>query len=322
MFYRLDIEITIAGKTFRRVNEVEIVNTVDALEDRARIVIPTTARLERAGEFITEVETAKTFAPGDEVLIKAGYNGELYEEFRGFVRRIQPNIPVVVECEDETYLLRRKRISGSWKNALLIQIIREVLSGTGVSLVGEIPTIRFQAFYVRDTTPARVLQRLREEYGLTIYFKGWKELVVSLSDQADGTTVKYETGLNVIDTDLEWIDEQDIDLEIKAVLIKPDNTQVEKKVGIPGGELRTIYLYDIAEDSLETRAKEELRKYTYSGYRGSFQGFLLPRVERGNVVSFTDSNFQERAGNYFVEEVKTTISTSGGRRAIKIGIRA
>jgi hypothetical protein len=142
----LNAEIQIGDKVFRRVNQVEISSTADRLEDTATIKLPTTARLEREGEYISEVETAKTFSVGDAVTIKLGYNGALRTEFQGYVRAIHPNIPLEIECEDAIYLLKRKTVAKSWRTATLKQILQEILSGTTISLAGDPPTITFQRF--------------------------------------------------------------------------------------------------------------------------------------------------------------------------------
>lgn len=303
-------------------NSVEIESDMRRLEDVATIKLPTTARLVRAGEFVTEVETAKTFAVGDEVVIKLGYDGELREEFHGYVRKIRPNTPLEIECEDATYLLKRKNLQKAWRAATLRDILDYILADTGISLQGEPPTVNFTHFYLKNVSAAKALQKLKDEYGLTMYFKSFKKLFVGISSDDDGTLVKYEFGTNVIDNDLEWMDESDVRLKIKAVHVRPDNTQVTQEVGDPDGEQRTIFLYDLENaDDLERKAKEELKKYTFSGYKGSFNAFLLPVVRVGNVAQITDPNFPERSGKYLVEKVTVSYGEGGGRRKVTPGLK-
>jgi hypothetical protein len=318
MYYYLSAEITIGGKKFSRVNSVEIETDMRRLEDIATIKLPTTARLVRDGEMISEVETARTFAVGDEVSIKLGYDGELREEFHGFVRKIRPNTPLEIECEDAVFLLKRKPLKRSFKNTTLKELLNYILADTGISLAGEPPGVNFTHFYLRDNiSAAKALQKLKEEYGLTIYFKSFKSLFVGIASDDDGKTVKYRFGENVIDNDLEWTDEADVKMRVKAIHVKANNTQVKKEVGDPDGELRTIYLYDLEKESdLERLALEELKKQTYSGYRGTFKTFLLPVVRVGNIASITDPNFPERAGSYLVEKVKVTYDEGGARRIV------
>jgi len=323
----LSAEITIGPeggekKKFRRVNSVEIESDMRRLEDVATIKMPTTARLVRAGEFISEVETEKTFKVGDEVVIKLGYDGELVEEFHGYVRKIRPNTPLEIECEDATFLLKRKNLQKAWRSATLRDILDYVLADTGITLHGEPPGVNFTHFYLKNVSAAKSLQKLKDEYGLTMYFKSFKKLFVGISSDDDGTAVKYRFGENVIDNDLEWTDEKDVRLKVKAVHVRPDNTQVTKEVGDPDGEQRTIFLYDLDKPSdLERRALEELKKYTFSGYKGSFNGFLRPVVRVGNVAKITDPNFTERAGDYLVEKVTVSFGDGGGRRKVTPGLK-
>lgn len=322
MYFYLSAEITIGGKKFSRVNSVEIETDMHRLEDVATIKLPTTARLVRDGEMISEVETARTFAVGDEVSIKLGYDGELREEFHGFVRKIRPNTPLEIECEDAVFLLKRKNLKQSFKNTTLKALLTFILADTGISLASEPPGVNFTHFYFKDISAAKALQKLKEEYGLTMYFKGFKSLFVGVSSDDDGKVVKYKFGENVIDNDLEWTEESDVKMRVKAIHVKKDNTQVKKEVGDPDGELRTIYLYDIERESdLERLALEELKKHTYSGYRGHFKTFLLPVVRVGNIASITDPNFSERAGQYLVEKVKVTYDTGGARRIVTPSIK-
>jgi hypothetical protein len=320
--FLLGAEITIGGKRFTRVNAVEIEDDFRKLETTATIKMPTTARLLRSGEFISEVETAKAFSVGDEVVVKCGYDGELNEEFHGFVRKIRPTTPLEIECEDATWLLKRKNLQKSFGASTLKTILEYILSGTGITLAGEPPIINFKKFYFKNVSAAKALMKLKDEYGLTIYFKEWKSLFVGISSDSDDVLVKYRFGVNVIDHDLTWENEEDVRLKIKAVNIKPDNTQVEATVGDEDGELRTLFFYDLeSKAELETRAKEEMRKYRFSGYKGSFTAFLRPVCRVGNVVQIQDPDFPERDGKYLVEKTVVTYGEGGGRRKITPGLK-
>jgi hypothetical protein len=320
--FLLGAEITIGGKRFTRVNAVEIEDDFRKLETTATIKMPTTARLLRSGEFISEVETAKAFSVGDEVVVKCGYDGELNEEFHGFVRKIRPTTPLEIECEDATWLLKRKNLQASFKATTLKKMLEFILKDTGITLEAEPPVINFTHFYFRNVSAAKALQKLKDEYGLTMYFKSFKKLFVGISSDDDGTVVKYRFGVNVIDHDLTWENEKDVRLRIKAVNVKPDNTQVEAPVGDEDGELRTLFFYDLeSKAELETRAKEEMRKYRYSGYRGSLTAFLRPVCRVGNVVQIQDPDFPERDGKYLVEKLTVTYGEGGGRRKVIPGLK-
>lgn len=318
----LGAEITIGGIRFKRVNSVEIESDMRRLEDVATIKIPTTALLTKTGDFATEVETAKTFAVGDEVIIKKGYDGDLREEFHGYVSKIRPNTPLEIECVDATWLLRRINLQKGFQNVTLRELLDFILSGTGITLEGEPPTINFKQFYFRNVSAAKALQKLKDEYGLVMYFKSFKKLFVGISSDNDGATVKYRFGQNVIDQNLEWESEEDVKMSVKAINIRKDNTKVEKEVGDAEGEKRTIFLYDLQNESdLERLALEELKKYRFTGYKGSFKTFLLPVCRVGNVADIVDPNFPERGGKYLIEKITVSYGEGGGRRKVTPGLK-
>lgn len=324
--YVLNADIQVITQTgtikFSRVNEVEIESSAKVLEDTATIRIPTTARLERQGEFISEVETAKQFAVGDQVAINLGYNGDVREEFYGYISRILPGTPLEIQCIDAVWLLRRKNCKGSFKNLDLADLLEEILNGTGIELRGEIPDIRFKTYYLKNVSAASALQELKERYGLTIYMANFNQLHVGLTSFTDNVVVKYGFGENMIENDLEWINEDDTRIRIKAVHVRKDNTKIEKEYGDQDGELRTVYFYDLDKASdLEKMAKAEAAKYKYTGYKGGFKTFLIPTVQVGNVARLRDKQYAERNGDYLVDKVTTTFGTSGARRKIELGLK-
>ena len=346
--YVLNSNITIAGKRFDGVHEVEIITSGKVLQDTAIIKVPTTARIERAGEFVTETPTASAFNVGDEVVIELGYNGDLKEEFRGYVKRINPTTPLSIECEDATFLLRKTHVNKSWQSVTLKQVLTEVLKDTGVSLAKEPPLITFSQFYLRDVSPAQALQEFIEKYGLTIYFTSFKKLFVGLAfDSEDRTTVKYDIGTNVIENDLQLVDADDVQLRVKCVGIKPDGTKITAEIGdgadpdeglskrkkanqtvikptkSDGAEVRTLYFYNVhSKSELLEIARAELRKRKFTGYKGGLTTFLLPFVQVGNVARLTDRFYPERGdGDYLIEKVTTTFGTSGARRKVELGLK-
>lgn len=320
--FRVGFEAEIGNVKFSRLHSVEIENSMKKLGKRARLKLPTTARLKQKGKFVGEVETAKQFNVGDLVIIRFGYDEDLNEEFRGYVRKILPTTPLEIECEDAVYALKRKALKKSFRATTLKEIVEFVLKDTGIELVNEMPTINFSKFMFKNVNAAQVLEKLRKDYGLTIYFRDFKKLVVGLSSESDDTVVKYTIGQNVISHDLEWENEENVKLKIKAVAVSKDNEFTTREVGDLDGEQRTIYFYNLPSTAnLEERAKEEILKYKYSGYRGDLTVFLIPECRVGNTVRLKDENFENPEGDYLVKSVKTTLSDSGGRRRIELGIK-
>ncbi len=323
----LTAEIAINGNLFKRVAEVEIESSAKLIEDTCKIKMPATARLVRAGKFVTAVETAKYFKVGDEVVVKLGYDGRLRTEFVGFVKSIKPGTPVEIVCEDAVYLLRRKNLKKAFKKVTLKTLLDYIVEGTGIKISEKIPNVTFDVFYFRDTSAAYALQKLKEEFGLLIYFISPKVLHAALAYHNDQKEVKYVIGKkgNVIGDSLEWQEEDDVKVRIKAVHIRKDNTKITRfypEKENHEGELKTIFVYNLSNiKDLEQRAKQESLKYRYTGYKGSLDSFLIPVVERGNVANIINEDFPEKSGKYIVDKVTITYGTSGARRKVEIGLK-
>ena len=317
----LTADIQIGAYTFNHVNEVKVEKSVDTLGSTASIKIPTTAYLVSQGEKTTAVETARQFKPGDFVTIKLGYDGDNQEEFFGFVRRINLTTPIEIECEDWVYMLKKRKYLKSWKKTTLLDVLKFIVTGTGIELNANIPTVEFVNFQL-DTNGADALQKIKDEYGLTVYFhKG--ELYAGLAYAIERGRVKYRLRYNVIeDNDLKWRRAEDVELNVKAICIKKDNTKIEAEVGDKDGEKRTLFFYDVQSvKQLETLAKEELQKYKYDGYEGKITTFLQPFADIAYVAEIDDPVYSERGGNYWVHTVEVTYGTGGARRVVHLGIK-
>lgn len=323
MYYLIGLEVKIGDYTFRRLSDIEIESSTKVIQDTAKIKLPLTAGLKRKGDYITEVELRKVFKVGDAVLIKAGYNGELHEEFRGFVKRIIPRSDILeVECEDGIYALRQKTLNTSFRKKTLQELVEFIIAGTNITLSGKIPLIVFKKFYFREVNAAQALQELKEKYGLTVYLKNGTQLIVGLTEENDGKTVKYYIGENVAQHDLEWQDESDVKIKIKAVHVRRDNTRVTGEFGSSDGEQRTLYFYNLENSKdLKTVAEAEAKKYQYRGFKGTLTGFLIPRCVTGNLVLVKDLNYENNEGVYLVDKVVTTIGNNGCRRKVSLGIK-
>ena len=318
----LNSEIRIGKYAFNRVNEVTIVEDLEKIGTTATIRVPQSAVLRKKGKFIADIETAKTIQVGDVVTIRLGYNGDLTQEFEGYVRNIQTGTPLSIECEDGVFVLKRKNLKKAFRSVNLKELLNFILTDTGITLANEPPSIQFEKFYFRDVSAASALEELKKTYGLTITTVSLSKLYVGLYSPVDNTVVKYTFGENVIDHDLEFVKEEDVRLEIKAIHIKRDNTKVEKTVGEKGGEKRTLYFYNLPKGSdLETVAKEEIKKYRYNGIKGGLTAFLIPKVHAGNIVDLTDPIYTERHGRYLVKKVEISYGMSGARRKVSIGLK-
>jgi hypothetical protein len=323
MYVVLSAEVWIGKYKFTRIHDIEIERSGKTLEDIARIKLPTTALLTRAGEYATEVETAKVFKVGDTVMIRLGYNGNLRTEFEGYVSKVKSSERVEVECMDAVWLLRQKNCKQSWRNTDLKSVIEFIVHGTGVKLHANVPVIQFEQFYLRNVNAAAALYELKQKYGLLIYMEEDNQtLFVGLAYPQSKDTIIYGMGDNIAGHDLEFVQADNVKLKIKAILLLKNNTRKEAEYGDPDGELKTIHFYTLKSgESLETLAKAEAEKYKFNGYRGTLTGFLEPQVKRGQTARIRDTRYPEHNGDYLVDKVVTTFGTGGARRKVSLGIK-
>ena len=319
--FRLTSEITIGGVTFKSVHDVQVKRSIYSLAATAIVKVPVTAVLKHEGEPPTHIETANAIRVGDTVTIKLGYDNRLQTEFIGYVKRLNYKLPLEIECEDEYYKLRFVNCVFSKKETTLKACLNEVLSGVQT---GQIADLTLKNFVVNNKPGSWLLGYLKKEYGLLAYFDINGKLYVGKANSVKGETVKYVLRENVIsDDELKYQLAQDIKLKVKAICYYKDGSKIEGELGEGGGEQKTLYYYDVKNaGELKALANEELRRYSFDGYRGKIKTFLQPYALPGMVADITDNTYPDRSGSYFIEAVTTTFGTGGGRRTVEIGIKA
>lgn len=322
--YRLTSEVKIGGNLFSGINEVTIKRSVYSLGATAKIKVPKTAVLisEKEPETKTKVETSQEVKVGDLVEIKLGYNGENNLEFKGYVTKINITKPIEIECEDEFFKFRQKKVELSGTTTL-----KDLLTKCGLD-VKEAETLTLKNFSIKNQprpSVSQVLSTLQKDYGLNIFFDFEAKLyaVRSLKMVSDKDPVKYEFLRNVIKDDgLKYLTADDVKIQIKAICIKKDGTKIEGTAGSSEGTSKTLYFYDVTDvKELATLAEIELQRYSYDGYDGAIDTFLEPYIEPTMVAAIKDPQYGERDGNYYVESVETTFGRSGARRKIDIGVK-
>lgn len=323
MYAVLKSNITLGDYTFTQVNNVEIKKSVDTLSDSAIITMPTSFILKNNNAF-TSVNMEDALKVGDKVFISLGYDGIVFrQEFAGYVKKIKPNIPLEIECEDAIFLIRRKTINKLFVNAELRDVLAEIIAGTGVELSSDIPDLKLERFLLKNVNGAKALQKIKEEFGLSIYINDDGKLFAGLQQQLNAIeTVKYHLQRQTIteENDLEFTKAEDVQLQIKAVGIASDNTRIEVQVGDTEGEQRTLHFYNVNDAAkLKEIAESKLQQMKYTGYKGTLTSFLFPVVDRGWSADIKDSNYLDREGSYFVPTIEITYGENGARRIITLG---
>jgi hypothetical protein len=306
---KLSANIAIGSYSMNYAASVNVESGWDKLTDTATIELP--RRLKFKDKIIAAGENG-LFQRGNPVNIQLGYDGRNKTVFQGYIRGIYPGIPVRFECEDELWQLKQNKIEKDLggKSITLNELLQTVSPMPFQCVKAELGE-----FNPKGQTVAKALHDLKmpcfvREGKLYVGLTFWPELQ---------QTHVFSFGNNIISSDLEFRHKEDISFSVEAVSLLPDNTQITEMVGDDEGERRTLHFYNLkSKEELKRRAEEELAKYKFTGYRGSFETFGEPFVRHGDKVLIKDSLFGHEEGHYLVKKVNTEWGTGGYRQKIEL----
>jgi hypothetical protein len=301
--------------------EVTITKSFDNQTQTAKVVLP--RNIKYNNKYIYEGDDALV-KRGDKIELYAGYEPGLDLLFSGYISKVNNNVPIELLCEDEMYILKQtiiknltfpnKEITPPYTLKKLLDIIlpkdlkREQLDC-------EIGKIR-----INEASCGKVLQVLRNDYGLYSYFKDGI-LYVGLPFQkelAQEQVFLFERQMITDGMDLKYLKKDDIKVQIKGVIIGEDNKKTEYVYGDADGDLRTIFQYGGTKAQLDVKANSFLQQMNYTGYYGSFTTFLIPTVTFGDYAIIDSYKYPERKGTYLIKSVETSFGVNGGRQKIEL----
>jgi hypothetical protein len=295
--------------------DCEIVSDINSLTDTCKITIPRRYRWKGKDIAMGDDPYIKR---KDKVVVQMGYDGKLKTQFVGYVKNIKAGVPVTIECEDSMFLLKQEPIEKltlrpglkleKWLDILLPDDMKRVVSD-----------VEMGALRVSKKTPSEVLEWIKNNYGLQFYFRlnsdGEPVLYAGLAYSQlaqDRKELTYRFGSNIIDAnDLVYRRQEDVRLKIKAIGVKRNNTRTEVSIGDADGEIRTVHYYEVDVDTLKKRAQEDLNRFKYTGYRGSFMTFGEPSIRIGDIASIVGNDYNPD-GKYLVSKVTKRIGVTTG----------
>ena len=322
---RLQSKITFTSKTdgteivFDFVNQVEIETSYENLTDTAKITIP--RKLNFDGKPIA-VGVDSIFKRGDTVKIELGYFPDLRTVFEGYVSKVNPKTPIVLECEDKMFILKTTIISKYSKTSVTLKNLLTDIIGDVVEF-RTLLDVELGSFKVSNASVAKVLDTLKSDYGFYSYFVNGVLNVGLAADSSDTQTIEYKFEENIIDdSSLEYQRSEDMRLKVKAVSINSsDNSKIEVEVGDEDGALKTFYTQNATLEGLRQFANLKLTEWKYEGFSGSFTTFGEPYVRHGDTAKLISSKFPEKNGLYEVVSVKRSFGMDGYKQDIELGIK-
>lgn len=299
------------------VTSVEIQSSWKMLTDTADIVLPRKLRIFKGAD-LTDY-----FRPGDPITVELGYNGELYEEFQGYIQRLERGIPIKIHCEDEMYRLKRKTVNYSKRSVTLGRMLEELCAG--YEIVTSFGETELGAVRYSGMTVAAILEDVKKKTGLYSYFIG-KTLYCGnvYSDKAELPETRIYLERNAVSQDLQ---QTEGDYEVTATAILKGGRKLEAKAGSKGAEVVNLNYNDkdghITVEVLEAFAKRYYESLKKQKYKGGIELLGVPSVTHGRIIDLSSMITPEMDGKYFIEKVTKTFSDNATyRQKIELGGRA
>jgi hypothetical protein len=333
MSFKLTSQFTIGAYTFNGgVNEVEIRRTVKTFVDTAVITLPALGIANNSAKLPeNSVKTSTLFKPGDPVTIQLGYNYQNSTEFKGFVRRVSPSIPVKIECEGYAWQLRGQTFAAcSYPSISLLQLLTNLAAGTNIKLSPDIPNWPLSNFKSPTVSKLEVLQYLQEQCRIPVYFlfdtiyAGLEMGCPSSTGVAPDTrpVPVHQLGWNTMrDEKLKWREVSDTPVQVWMLPAKGKNKKRPLyKAGPSGGSVVKNDIANISDQAvLQTIANDELARKSYTGYEGSITGFLQPYIQMCDTANLVDPMYNVREGRYFTQGTTVRFGVNGATREIFLG---
>jgi hypothetical protein len=304
-------EILINGTVFNRISSCKIESSWKNLTDTAEITLPRSL-------YFANKNLKDIIKVGNTVTISLGYDGELKQEFSGYITSIATDAPIVLKCEDSMWKLKTVSVNKSFKNVKLADLLFAIMPPEYKVNAAD---IRLGNLVIENSTVSKVLQTLKDDYGIYSYFAG-AELVSGQIYLDNTQSVNYGFEKNIVSHDLKYVDEND-----KKIKITASATIAGKKIKVSvgdsdGDENKLVYSGVSSEAELKKSAEIDLARLKKSGYEGNITSFGVPFVKHGYKANLQSNQYPERDGLYFIEGVITEFGTNGFRRQIKIGGKA
>lgn len=296
---------------------IEIEASVENLVDTAKIFVPET--------ILNQVLNIESKIPrGTEVVIKMGYNDDLQEEFKGFVREIKnTNGSLLIDCEDQIFLFRKPVLDEVLKPTSVSNIAQRMIDQCvpGMNLNCDYD-ITYEKFVIHQANAFDVLKKLQEETKANIWIDSESNTLHIHPPFKEKTgEVKYSPQRNIQSMSLEYKKAIDRKFEISIESVGSDGKIKNVKTGAAGGETVSIKCGPMSEDDMKQLGDAELKKRMSDRYEGTFDTWLIPRVKPGATAKFNDEDYPDQSAGYYVPSVKTVFSESGGVRTITLGIK-
>jgi len=328
------VDIRIGSFQFDYVHTGLITQNWNTFTDTAVITLPNRFRFKNKTIIVGE---ENLFKRGDPVLIFVGYFPTLVERFRGFISKVKPDSPMVIECEDDMFLLKQVNLE---TREFTDPTIKDVIEYATASIAGldisfDDPTAKIGGFHVDNKgfiNAVTVFEVLKKQFGYNIYFKQGTLNVRVLKSilSLDAPVLRFGMQQNVVSgsISLQYQRDDDVDMMIRFTSKQEDNSVTQffgvkengeaviNKTAKFAGVTHSFNIPELSDAQIIKIMEDNIDKFIWEGYTGSFTAFLEPVVEITDKVEIIDSEHPERQGTYLIQSIEIPFGVNGGRQVI------
>lgn len=312
---------------FTGCHEFSVKRSVENLSVTGHIVLSRLAMFDNKQRRVLEVR--KEVKVGDSVIIESGYvETEIKQCFNGVVKAINAGERVRLDVEDGMFLLRHKPIVLTAKKIKLKELLNKVLSGTGVNVSDRTADMLVDEFQYNGNV-AGALAVIKEKLNLTVYlntdnvlYAGLEEAEMLSSDEQKAARIKLVYGRNIVDNNVSYQTKESAPLKVVVKGKAKDGKETVVEAGMDGGSKQTHYRYNVTDKAaLKLIAEQLYKKQSYDGFRGTLTTWGIPLATPGGTVEYSNENYKDAEGRYFIKAVETTFSSGGLRQRLTMGYK-
>lgn len=332
LYRDISLQITIGDNLrFDVCQSIRIESSVQVLTDTAKLELPREFRnaVDTVGKMmdISGKSILDFMKRGDSIKIDLGYDGDLETEFEGYISKIGAETPLLLECEDEMFQLKKApRVTKFIKSGKLIDILKAVLPAKyTIECNGD---YSIDKWLIDDNTPYEVLEELREKLGIRAYFKNPTTLVVGMIASVKPKTEaekkaaeekikphEFDFGKNIRrGSSLKFERKEDHIVEVIVESEQSNGQKLKYVTGQKGGNTIKKGMPGMTIEEMMEWAEWSLNSNYFDGFRGSFESWCEPRTKPGDAAQLVRPYYKDKHqdGRYFIESVTIDVNGSDG----------
>lgn len=268
---------------------------------------------------MTKVPNGKSiFNEGDKVSVSLGYDRKNTLRFMGFIKRINQTDRLEIECEGYNYQLP-KVFNKSYASTTVKNILIDLTQGTDIKIDKSTADVKVSNVRFKNATGLQVLEWIQKELHLAVYFAFDSIYVGTLYGRRVGNK-KLRIGWNTVDD--KDFKQRRKDENVLIQLVDKDSKGAVKKTKSDErkySQTKEVKIKSGLEETIRKQIANDLQaRENYRGYEGSILCFLVPGIEKSDVVTLDNKRFPERSGQYFAETVEGSFDSNGGRQKVTL----